>query len=491
MQFHKRIKPDNPPIPNNGVHHWLWTGFENKIKIEKYIDKLLFSDFIHTSKIGIVNTLMKGEKLISEEELQQIQRLFDQNIIDARLKNIFESLSNAECALKPEDKERIDQLCKNKQISKDLRDICLALYGSQMLIPDLTASQIQKLYEKEFLNDKIFVNEGLKCCRDLLFNLGYQDILICDSITVQDDGLKTVVNEKGVKNLMIIPGCQHDGMLSGRVLKAVRLLDNFQTNLTIYASGDSPLRNQTEPEKVSISEEGKFICSLFNDLVLKMNVNKPPIFKIIPELDSYDSHSNLENCLKNIDDQPHNLIIVSSTFDLIKLAKSVERLLTKNFDAQPKKIDHIKNIILVGAEGVDAKFTPTKSGGYIKSMFIEVYSELLIYKENLKRGAVLKQYLDMMGYMVVGKNQPLKLYEIINLLGVVIQTKDVAVQEQPKKDSDSARSMELHTDHPSADYVILECIRPSSEGGISHISDIFSVYRDLHPWLDIPLILTT
>ncbi|HWZ15468.1 MAG TPA: TauD/TfdA family dioxygenase [Mucilaginibacter sp.] len=483
MQFHKKVTPRTEVIPNNGVHPWLWTGIENKIKIEKYLDKLLFTDHIHNSKVGLVNTFNKEGKLISDDERNRINELFNDNVIDERLRNIFESLYRAENCLTPQDKDKINNLCKENYISQELKDICMALYGSQNLIPDITASQIQKLYEKEFLNDLGLINEGLNCCRDLIFNLGYEDVVLCNSVTMEEDGLKTIVNDTGDKNIMIIPGCQHAGMLTGRVLKAIRVLDNFKHNLTIYASGGNPLDNPTGPDKVSIAQESKFIHNTFYELIKKMNIGLLDNFRVIEENESYNSITNLKKCLNRLSKQEsHNLIIVSSTFHLIRLAQEVEKQLTVIFNQGPENTNFIKNIILIGAEGIDAKFTRVKSGGYVKSMFVDVYAELMNYKEVMKTEMKLKQTLETKGYIHLKVNNLLKLHTVINFLGKVIQEKDIQIQEKPGKLSNSNKAMELHTDHPDADYLIMECIEPSTEGGLTLISDFLEVYDKLSSW---------
>jgi len=483
MQFHKKVTPKTDLIPNNGVHPWLWTGSENKIKIEKYLDKLLFADNIHNSKAGLVNTLTKEANLISDDERNKINELFNANVINDRLRNIFESLYRAENCLTPQDKDRINKLYQEKHISGELRDICLAMYGSQNLIPDITASQIQKLYEKEFLNELSLINEGLNCCRDLVFNLGYEDVVLCNSVTMEEDGLKTIVNNPRDKNVMIIPGCQHAGMLTGRVLKAIRILDNFNYNLTIYASGGNPLENPTGPDKVSITRESKFIHNTFYELVKKMNIGLIKDFRVVEEGNSYNSITNLKKCLTMLSkEESHNLIIVSSTFHLIRLAQEVEKQLTIMFDELPQNPNFIKNIILIGAEGIDAKFTRVKSGGYVKSMFVDVYAELLNYKEQLKVEKKFKQTLESKGYVHLKADNLLKLHTAINFLGEVIQQKDIKIQESPARLSNSNKAMELHTDHPIADYVLMECLEPSTEGGITLISNFFEVFDKLSSW---------
>lgn len=401
MQFHKSIQTSNSEYPNNGVHHWLWTGQENKIELGIYTEKLLFSKYIYIDQ-----------------------------------------------------KETFSKANKN-------------------FISDTTASTLRRFYEKGFLHERL-VKEGIRCCQSIVFNLGYQDFVM------DFDTFKQLQGDDTVQNIMIIPGCQHPGMLTGRVKKAVNSLEYFDKNLTIVATGCNPRKSKNDPKKVTIPDESKFILNKLNDFIKDLCIPTPPIFKKIEENKSTNTPQNIENTLNSLDKtKSHNLIIVSSTFHLIKLAKFVETELTKFYEKNKNCEHFIKNIFLLGAEKEEAKFTPEKSSGYIKSMFVDVYNELINYQKNEECKSELLHALNLNGYHLIKNGGTQAIHSITQCLGEVIQQKDICIEEDSTKRTNSNKRMRLHTDHPNADFVAWHCIEPSDNGGESRVSDLSIILDEL------------
>jgi hypothetical protein len=343
-------------------------------------------------------------------------------------------------------------------------------------ISDTAASIIRKLYEKGFFHDRL-VQDGLNCCQSIVFNRGYKNFVI------DFESFKKLRGDDSVQNIMIIPGCQHPGMLKGRIKKAVKSIQYFDKNLKIVASGCNPLENPTGPEKVTIPDESKFILNYLNDLIIDQRIITPPVFEKIEENESFNTTSNLTKALSKLDKkQSHNLIIVSSTFHLIKLAKFVEEVLTEFYNEHSNSEDFIKNIFLFGAEKEDAALTPSKSSGYIKSMFVDIFDELIRFQTIEDQKVEIRKHLEINGYCVIKDGGLSAINLVSQALGEIIQQKDISIEDEPKKWVNSSKEMPFHTDHSSADFVAWHCIEQTDIGGESLLSDIsvaFSLLSDL------------
>lgn len=347
--------------------------------------------------------------------------------------------------------------------------------ANKAFIADLIAANIQKLYEREFVTNKIIV-DGLNCCRDIVQNLGYKNFLI--------ENFKSMLGDEKTKNIIIIPGCQNEGMLRNRVAKAVNLIKYFEKNLIIIASGANPLDNPKGVSKAKIPNECLFIRQELETLFQSRDIKVPHSYDELEDSMSSTTEMNIEHSLKLIDaNDAHNIIIVSSTFHLIRLAEALENELTGILSNSGIRKDFIKNIFLMGAEiggeKVEGSFTPTHSSGYVKLMFFDVFSQLIKYRaaedfrENVMRN--LKEH----GYYVIANGGDKLVNDVIRCLGEVIQEKDITISDKPGKLASSTEAMPLHTDHYRADYIVWRCVQPAEEGGLTLLSDMRSAYNHL------------
>lgn len=400
MQFLKNLQKQDSNQHSN-------SNGKGKFDIDKYISRLFPFPYLHDSKKNLLYTLSHltlqeenengggqinngGLSYFHNELLEEITQVSSNSIILNKLKGLFEGISSFKFKLEKQDKEELETLLRNKIISQRLRDATLAVYDPQELIPDITASQIQLLFVNGHLKSQ-FVRDCLKCCRDLIYNMGYDQLNLATNITLEEDELDTIVNQCSaeIKNVLIIPGCQQEGMLEGRVLKAVDLLKHFKREgLIIIASGGNPLENpKNPPDTISTGNEANAIFTLLDEFIKKLNVKAPP--KLIPKIESksFDSTANVRESISSgkymNHSEQHNLIIVSSSFHLIKLSRVVEEEVEKIRRINP---NFVHNIILFGSEQIEDEFSTEKRGGYIKSMFVEVYKELLTFYKKKSNG---------------------------------------------------------------------------------------------------------
>lgn len=386
MQFLKTISSNSVGKANLALNNG-----QGKYNIEMYIKKLFFIPYLHDSKVGLLNSLIELSSYeLSNEVKTEINNLDTGNTISNNLRNLFRGINDFKFQITQAEKDELDGLLRYELISQQLRNTCLAVYDPNELIADIAASQIQMLFEKGHLKSSM-IRECLKCCRDLVFNMGYKQLHTASHITFEDDEFKTIVNNpsNNTKNVMILPGCQTEGMLSARILKAVQLLKYFpDDNLIIIASGGNPLGNsKNPPNSITIGKEAETIFQFLNEFVGKLNIKFSDKWDQKIESDSDNSVANVINSIKNEKymkrTESHNLIIVSSSFHLMKLSRIIEEevnIISKEYP------NFISNIILFGSEKVEDDFSPEKRGGYIKSMFVEVYKELLTIHNNSSNG---------------------------------------------------------------------------------------------------------
>ncbi|AXQ31515.1 hypothetical protein D0B54_23760 [Solimonas sp. K1W22B-7] len=99
----------------------------------------------------------------------------------------------------------------------------------------------------------------------------------------------------------------------------------------------------------------------------------PKVHKFGFESESSTTKTNISEFFQRKYVEPskaNNLIIISSTFHLIRLAKELNKYLSDN----PDQI--LKNVVLVGAEDSDKQFFMTDLT-YIKLMMFDVFDYLL------------------------------------------------------------------------------------------------------------------
>lgn len=243
----------------------------------------------------------------------------------------------------------IRHIYKDKQ--KSLKDLN-ANYPKA--IPDIVASSIRSLCDSGFIHRDI-LSKSLTCCFSILSDMGYLEI-----------SMREIRNRISNSDIyIIIPGCQTEEILDNRVNKAVSVFNDLHCTAKFIPSGKNSSRKRTEKCKIS-NESARIISGLNN----KLGSIK---FECIPldiEKCSSSTSENIRNIFESnlIDvNRKFNIIIVSSTFHLIRLARQVELRKTRipNFD----------NLILVGAETkVDSV---VKMGAYVKSMMFDIYDYLL------------------------------------------------------------------------------------------------------------------
>jgi hypothetical protein len=78
-----------------------------------------------------------------------------------------------------------------------------------------------------------------------------------------------------------------------------------------------------------------------------------------------------------------------------------------------------------------------------------------------------REYIEQHGWAVIHANKS----NVISELGPVIYTAEIKPKINARAKYATTHEMELHTDHPRARWISWECIRQSSQGGISLLKD--------------------
>lgn len=85
------------------------------------------------------------------------------------------------------------------------------------------------------------------------------------------------------------------------------------------------------------------------------------------------------------------------------------------------------------------------------------------------------------GYALLEQAGQNNLKHVIDMLGEVIHVADVTINHNSRSLVTSTRSLDFHTDHPKADYIVWYCFQPANEGGESIIADAERAFADLSP----------
>lgn len=255
------------------------------------------------------------------------------------------------------------------------------------LIPDLAAAICSQLFKSGLFSLKA-INNAMEYVRDIIQNLNYE--FISDEIL-----LARLVkhSSSNVNNLIYVAGCQSESMLKQRVKKAAQFAYNmtkiFDGKISIVFSGRNPTIDNNSTFSIP-NESG--LMDIYFQQYLKDEMNNdgkefdPNLkFSRMETILENNSNTTKENIRRmfigdNKDgvkrtflstEQSNNVILLSSSFHLIRLVKELELYRSKN--EIPFKLE---NIVLVGSEKLipDIKI---EDDGYIKLMFYELFDHIL------------------------------------------------------------------------------------------------------------------
>lgn len=232
---------------------------------------------------------------------------------------------------------------------------------------DLLASQIALMYKEELIQRDKFVESALRCCKDILIDMGF------DSIDVPE---LVAVAREAKYNVILTPGCQSYELLRSRVRATELLAYDFcqgYQEIDIVFSGNNPGDPRRKPK---IHNESAEMKQYFWELVLKRersdDLRKYLNIDVLVEHASSKSTENIERFLAMKHSQlreASNIVVVSSSFHLIRLA---QRLL-ESIDSD--SAFNVRSLVLVGAETVPNRVSMLAV--YVKSTIFEIYRHLL------------------------------------------------------------------------------------------------------------------
>jgi hypothetical protein len=235
-------------------------------------------------------------------------------------------------------------------------------------VPDLAGAVFAAFFRAGYIQ-KDFFGTGIECCRDIVVSLGFKEL---DSASVNRH--LTDRTDEPIVNHIIIAGCQNNKMLERRVSRAADFVSSLASNCVVVFSGRNP--DPTGKTKVKILDESMRMRILFEQELRDRSerAQLPPMHELRVEGGSSNTTTNLSaffagNYLKN--SVSNNLVIVSSTFHLIRLGEDLKRELSKTANAKK-----ISQVVLVGAEE-PKQFFRVQDAPYFKLLMFEVFRFLL------------------------------------------------------------------------------------------------------------------
>lgn len=242
------------------------------------------------------------------------------------------------------------------------------LVEKPIVVFDLAAALVSTLYMEAYVHKKAF-ERALECCRKLLEDLGFQWIDI-DTLTN-----KLRQREVNPRNIVLVAGCQDEQMIRRRAESAAGFCAKWNVNLEVVFSGRNPGAG-----KNVIDDESQIMLNYFIQYMNRRRQIAPDLG--LPKLNTTYFEDASNNTKKNVENfwekfmlpfraMPTNVIVVSSTFHLIRLAESLlERLNEAACD--------VKNLVLVGAEEQEDEVVHEESSArYMKLMMFDVFRCLL------------------------------------------------------------------------------------------------------------------
>jgi hypothetical protein len=235
-------------------------------------------------------------------------------------------------------------------------------------VADLEAAVFAALSRSGYV-DTVVYKKAISCCRDIVIAEGFDEV-------DEDSAKQTLRNDAaaGFANHVLIAGCQDEEVLDRRVDKAAHFVTELSENCSVVFSGMSPDPSGATP--VRIRNESVRMRSLFVEKLSSIKDAKiPRMNDLAREEKSSTTKTNMEQLFqqKNLlnQDRGNNLVIVSSTFHLIRLGREIKALLTID-----KNASKVSKLFLIGAEKRN-HFFYVQDAEYIKLMMFEVFHYLL------------------------------------------------------------------------------------------------------------------
>ena len=238
----------------------------------------------------------------------------------------------------------------------------LADHGTRVAIADIVAAAVASLYRAGKLSNRE-ISGMLDLCSDSLSNHQFRSLPLEEMrnhlFKVQDA-------------FVVVLGCQNLNVLNRRACAAVKFCIDIGKSMTLVLSGLRPPHGKirTRHEYLKMREYVDAEFRRRGAEILKV----PSIIHIVDEDKSSDTRQNLRNVLSHASLQGKNtsaLVVVSSTFHLMQIAKILNGYIEKN-DFGIK--DRFSFVGLVGADKTeDAAAFTTHDWQYVKQLAFQLF----------------------------------------------------------------------------------------------------------------------
>jgi DUF218 domain len=265
-----------------------------------------------------------------------------------------------------EQRQRLDRIC-----AANLADDNGKRIDVTRLLADFAAAVYTQLFKTGYVVKGTAFSQPLRYCRDLLLDHGFDEM--------PDAEISASLHTQGPnKCLFFVTGCQNELMLERRVDAAVELIARVPKNYDVVFSGGRPNRKSAR-----IPREHTRMEILFRQKLRAINrkAELPPMLHTEPEEMSSTTEANIKALLDPREegkfliprsagrDQKNTLVIVSSTFHLIRLVQAL-------FGSEHFQKYDFAHILLIGGEEQDHPFL-WKDFPYLKLMMVDVFDHLL------------------------------------------------------------------------------------------------------------------
>jgi DUF218 domain len=241
---------------------------------------------------------------------------------------------------------------------------------SKGFVADNAASIVTGIVASGFMNLEFFHSQQLAVCRDTIVNLGFDEIS-----ETRFEEVFTPHRSNG-PIVILVTGCQEPRMLERRIIRLVRFtIDMHEKGIPfeVVFSGRHPERESS----VTMRNESVRMETMYISKMREMRpefLNSLKITPILFDANSSDTRQNIEEFVKFYVNQNKKsaIVIISSTFHLIRIAKEFKNEINKR-DEKDKSI--IPCIMLVGAEDEDysKKLNDSDDVNYLKLMLFDIY----------------------------------------------------------------------------------------------------------------------
>jgi hypothetical protein len=270
-----------------------------------------------------------------------------------------------------------------KRIDFDQHDRCFALSryihgdkrqayidrleGDRAFTADLAASVAAGIMMSGYADWEHFCENQIRLCRDSIIDIGFSEI-------DERNALELLRTSGGrPRTVAMVAGCQDERMLGRRIARLATFaidMHKQSASFDLVFSGRCP-----ESQTVRIPNEAIRMESMYKAAVGEVDsklVDAIRFQRIDGEGRSQNTEQNIEELFKHhLPHKSQNLVVISSTFHLIRIGRKLSACFKDESYQFQSKINHL---VLVGAEDLEsAKKMRVTDIEYLKLMMFDLY----------------------------------------------------------------------------------------------------------------------